>query len=83
MAGRIRARDASHGIPPLHSSASERGDGLREPARLPPRGETLFGAGELTLPLRPSGLPPLDGGVLRGEGLLRGLGLRRAGDALP
>jgi len=77
------------------TSASElHGERLRESAGRP-RGETPLGDGDRSPLLSRSGLPPLDGGVFRGDGLnfrgdglafrgdrLLGLGLRRAGEAL-
>lgn len=57
------------------------GDGLRE-TRQPPRGETLREAVDRTARLRLAGLCSREGGVLQGEKLLRGLRLRRSGEAL-
>lgn len=57
----------------LTSASDLPGDKLRESVRLP-RGETL-------LEVRPSGVSALRG-VLRGDGLLLGLRLRGAGEAL-
>lgn len=45
-------------------------------------GETPCGVGDLLSPLRLSGLTPLGDRDLCGEALLRGVGLRRAGEAL-
>ena len=63
------------------TSASECGDRLRESARRP-RGDRLFEVGERSFCLTASGLAPREGGVLRGDWLLLGLALRRAGEAL-
>lgn len=73
-----------HAFSILHSSASERcGDGLLESAL--PRGDTLFGVADRDrdrdrdLSARLTGLLLLEG-VLRGDALLRGLTLFRAGE---
>lgn len=66
---------------PVLTSASERGDGLRE-SRRRPRGETLLGVADLSFWSRASGLSPLEGTAFSGDGLLLGLGLLRTGDAL-
>lgn len=57
----------------LHSSESERGDGLLESEVLR-RGETL-GVSERSFPLRTSGLPLLEGEDLCGDKFLLGLRL--------
>lgn len=63
------------------TSSELRGDGLRETRRRP-RGETLREAGDRSAGLRLAGLCSREGGVLQGDKLLRGLRLRRPGEAL-
>ena len=65
----------------LTSISEFRGDGLRDSAGRP-RGEAFRGLSDCPSRLRLSGLSPLGGDALRGLGLFRGLGLRRAGEAL-